>query len=288
VSWAPSDLFTELDLLAYEGSILTSFQKVDWQEKRRKAVTDWLRPLLRANGFAVERFRTRFEPDAVVGFTGAAYSDKRGAAISTDVDDLNLATIFATAGSDALYVGSAQQFRGISLRMQDSVTSTANVLSVAYWADAWIALDVVDKTQKVTGKSFSGGGSVTWRMPEDWALRSISTFGRRYWVKLTVSATPASATAGQFGVIRHSALAPAVTFWTLALIMREAPASASGPWLEKAVWYEAQADAAWQRALSVLGGEFETDDPITDQISETESEQTTSEATGGPWRMERA
>jgi len=288
MSFAPNDLFDDLDLRAYEGSILSAFGKVDWKEKRAKAVNDWLKPLMRANGFTVQRFRTRFEPAAVVGFTGAAYTDKLGDATDSDADDLNLATVFATAGSDALYLGSSQSFRGVSLRMQDSVTAVANVLSVSYWADAWVALTITDTTQKTVGKSFSGGGSVTWRLPDDWALRKVSTYGPYYWVKLTVSATPTSALAGQVGVIRHSSVSAAVTFWTLALIMREAPTSSAGPWIEKAEWYEQQAEAAWQRALPVLGGEFETDDPLTDQISAEEAGQTTSEATGGPWRLERA
>lgn len=287
MSWQPNDLVTDADLLAYESDILTAFRKVDWQEKRRKAINDWVRPLLRANGFAVEKFRTRFEPDAVFGYTATIYADLLGVSTNTTQDDLNLATIFATFGSDALYVGSSQQFRGLSIRMQDSVTAVTNTLTVSYWNDSWTALVITDKTQKTSGKSFSGGGAVTWKLPDDWTLRAVNDT-RLYWAKLTVSATPTSATAGQIGVIRTSALSPAVTFWTLALIMREAPTGGDGPWAEKANWYEAQAEAAWQRALPALGGEFETDDPVTDQISETESEQTTSEVTGGPWRMERA
>jgi hypothetical protein len=116
----------------------------------------------------------------------------------------------------------------------------------------------------------------------------VSTFDRLYWVKVTTTVTPTSATAGQVGVIRSSLLTAPVTLWTLALIMLEAPSSGKGPWSDKQKNYERLAQDALQRALPSLGGEFETDDPATDQISEEESEQTTEEATGGPWRLERA
>jgi hypothetical protein len=69
--------------------------------------------------------------------------------------------------------------------------------------------------------------------------------------------------------------------------MKEAPTGGSGPWLDKAAYYETEADAALQRALLICGGEFETDEPPTDLISEEESEQTTAEAAGTGWRMER-
>lgn len=288
MAFHPNDLVTDLDLLAYESTILSSFNKTDWAEKRRKAFNDHIVPLLKANGFDVNRFRTRYEPDAVVGYTAAAYSDETGDATSTSTDDLNLAAVFATPANDALYLGSAQPFRGFSLRMLDSVTAVTNTLSVAYWADAWTSIPITDKTQATAGKSFSKGGSVTWRMPDDWVVRPLSSFDRYYWIKVMTSATPTSALAGQLGVIRASMLSAPMTYWTLTLIMREAPTSGAGPWIEKAIWYEEQANNAFQRALPSLGGEFETDDPPTDQISEEEAEQTTAEVTGGPWRVERA
>jgi hypothetical protein len=288
-SYSPNDLVTDLDLRAYERDVLQKYATNSWAEKRAKALQDWLWPQLRSQGFAPEKFRTRYEPDSVLGFTGAAFSDVKGAAVSLDADDLNLATIFASVGSDALFVGDTQPFRGLSLRMGDTPTSTANVVTVSYWADSWVALTITDKTQGTAGTSFSKGGSFTWAVPDDWTLRKVHTVERRYWVKVTTSVTPASAKAGQLGVIRHSVLAAPVTFWTLALIMREAPTtSGAGPWREKAEYYEQQAAAALQRAYPSLGGEFESDDPITDQISDEEAEQTTETVTGGPWRLERA
>ena len=79
-----------------------------------------------------------------------------------------------------------------------------------------------------------------------------------------------------------------ITFRTLELIMREAPTSGSGPWAEKAEYYKGEADLALQRALQIIGGEFETDDPPTDVISAEEAAQTTEQVGAGGWKMERA
>ncbi len=63
MSYRANDLCTDKDLLSYEGSILTTFNKVEWAEKRAKALSDWLWPLLRQNDFPIERFRTRYRRD---------------------------------------------------------------------------------------------------------------------------------------------------------------------------------------------------------------------------------
>jgi hypothetical protein len=285
MSWAPNDLVADADLIAYESKILTQFGVSDWAEKRRRALEDWLSPILRAQGYDLARLRTRFEPDAVQGYTGSAYSDLSAAATSTTVDDVNLATVFATPGSDALYIGSSLPFRGLSVRLLEAVSAVASVLTVKYWADGWTALTVTDGTAKTSGKTFSGGGAVTWSTPSDWVPRQLNSVGPYYWLQLTVSATPAAAKAAQIGVIRRSVLSAPATLRTLTLIMHEAPTGGDGPWAEKAGWYETEADAALQRALPLLGGEFDTD--ASDQVSATEAAQAPGEVSRAPYRLER-
>lgn len=287
MSWAPNDLVTDADLVAYEANILTAFNQTDWADKRQLAIEHWLGPILRTRGFDLERLRTRYEPDVVRGYTAAAYTDLAGAAKSQTVDDLNMATVFATVANDALYIGSTQAFRGLSIRMEDAVSAIAAQLIVAHWADAWTALSINDGTRKVSGKSFSGGGAVTWRLPSNWVKRTVDSSDPLYFVKLTMSATPTSAKAGQIGVIRRSVFCAPLALRTLALVMREAPTGGEGPWDVKAGWYETEADASLQRALEICGGEFETDDPATDQISETEAAQTAAEVSRGSFRLER-
>ena len=114
-SWHPNDLVTDADLTAYESTILTAFNKSDWQDKRVKALEDWLAPILLTHGYDIDKLRTRNEADQVWSYTASTYTSRTGAATDTTTDDLNLATIFATVGTDVLYVGSARPFRGLSV-----------------------------------------------------------------------------------------------------------------------------------------------------------------------------
>lgn len=284
MSWQPNDLIADADLFAYESALAGQFGTDDWDDKRAKAIEDWLWPILRANHLPVENFRTRYQPDQVWGYTGGSYSDLTSGATNDTADDLDLAGILATPGSDALYIGSVKPFRGLSWRVLDAVSAVSGTVTVAYWADSWVSLSLSNQTN-TTGLPFMRGGAMTWRTPSDWTRRPISTSDALYWAKVTVSAVPTSAKAGQLGVIRRSVLCAPATFRALALIMREAPTGADGPWREKALWYEEQANQALERALQTVGGEFDTDD--SDQIDADEEDQTTAEAGGGPFRLER-
>jgi hypothetical protein len=286
MSWHPNDLVSDVDLVDYEASILSQFGQTSWQGKRTKALEDWLFPILKGRGFDPHKLRTRADVDQAFGFTGSAYTDVTGVTRDTTDDDLNLATVFTTVGTDALYLGSSAPFRGLFIRMLDAVSSAAGVLSVAYWNGNWEPLLIADGTTQTAGKTLSAGGSVTWLLPVDWMTRAINGSARWYWVKVTVSATPTSAKASQIGVIRASCLRAPATFRTLQLIMAEAPTSQEGPWRDKYQFYQTEADTALQRALQICGAEFDTDQ--SDQISQTEAAQTPEEAGGVPWSLERA
>ncbi len=286
MSWHPSDLVSDVDLTDYESEILTNFSKSNWTGRRTKALEDWLFPILKGRGFDPYRLRTRAEVDKAYGYTGSVYTDVTSAAQNTTADDLNLATIFATVGTDALFLGSTQPFRGLFVRMLESVSAVASVLTVSYWDGNWTALTISNGTAQVSGKTFSGGGSIVWTLPTDWATRVVNGSDLLYWVKLTVSATPIGAKSGQIGAIRTSSLRAPATFRTLQLIFQEAPTAADGPWREKAAFYKDEADLALQRALVIVGGEFDSDS--SDLISDTESQQTSEQVSGGGWALERA
>jgi hypothetical protein len=278
VSWHLNDLLTDEDLVSYESAILTQFGTTDWQSRRTKALEDWLFPILKGQGFDPHRLRTRYECDSVQGYTASAYTDKTSASQDTTTEDINLATVFATAGTDALYIGSEAPFRGIFLRLHDAVSSIAGTMTVQYWSGGWEAVAILDRTS-VNGKTLAAGGAVTWTMPVDWAVRSVNSVDKLYWVKVTVSATPTGAVASQIGTIRASALRAPTTFRTLQLIFQEAPTGSDGPWASKAEFYRTEADAALARALPIIGGEFDTDE--SDLISEDESESTTATSSEG-------
>ena len=285
MSWHPDDLLVDADLAAYETGVLTRFGREDFASLRTKAFEDWLFPALRERGFDPYQLRTRYECDAVYGYTGATYTDKTGAAASTSTDDVSLAGIFATPGTDYLYIGSTQPFRGVFLGLRDSASSASGTLTVEYWNGAWDALVIDDRTRRTQGKTLSAGGSVTWAQPTDWAGRTVNGSATSYWVRLSVSATPTGATASQIGVIRSSVFRGPLTFWTLQSIFQDALTGTDGPWTDKAQHYERRADAALERALAICGGEFDTD--ASELVSSDEASQTPEEAGGGPWVLER-
>lgn len=283
MSWAPNDLVTDVDLKGYESTILTQFAVPDWQERRQKAIEDWLFPLLESAGFTPPRLRTRHTPVSAFGYTSASFTDKTSAA-GTD-NGLVLSTILA-ASTDYLYLGFKEPFRGLSVRMLDNVNAAANVLGVQLWADGWVTPAGVINETKVGSACFGKGGAITWRMPDAVVTRSVSTSGALYWARLLLSAAPTSGTAiGPVSVIRRSRLCAAVTLRTLSLIFREAPSQQDGPWEAKADWYEKEAERAWLRVAGQIGPEFDTDGD--DTIGDTERGQTAEDVNGGGWTMER-
>lgn len=283
-SWSPNDLVSDADLTAYESLILTQFAAADWRSRRQKALEDWLFPLMEGRGFLPHRLRTRFEVHHVLGVTSGVSSDKTTAAKAEG--GLNLATILAASG-DALYVGSNEPFRGLSVRMQDNVNSVTSALSVSAWCDAWTAVaGFKNDTIAAAGKPFGKGGAITWTLPEGWVERSLQGVGPYFWVKLSLSvAMTAGTVIGPVSVIRRSRLCAPAALRTLALIYREAPTAQDGPWEQKAEWYEKEADAAWLRIADQIGGEFDTD--ASDVVDEPEQTQTAAEVSNGGHVWER-
>ena len=286
-SWAPNDLVSDTDLIAYERTILSQFGQSDWQAKRAKTLEDWLFPLLVQQGLEPQRLRTRYTPSEVYGYTSAAFTDYTAASQNQTTDDLPLATILA-AGTDYLYIGSPEPFRGLSLRMHEAVSAQASTLTVALWRDAWRSVTVTDGTAATAGTPFGRGGAITWTLPEDWVTRIVNGSGHRYWARISVSAAPTALTsAGQLAVIRRSALCAPATLRTLYQIFHEAQTSQDGPWRDKADTYRQMAEEAWLRCLPLVGREFDTD-PVDDVVDATEATRTTDEVSGGGWRWERA
>lgn len=279
--WHPNDLVSDADLQAYEASILTQFGESDWQTRRQKALDDWLMPLLEGRGFPVDRFRTRATPDKVFSLASAVYTDQT--ASSQTSEGLNLASLLATS-AQYLFVGADVPFRGLSIRMLDSVSAVTANVSVDVWADTWAAVPVVNETA-VGAVAFARGGSVTWGPVDGVVRRVVNGSAALYWARLSTSAAPTGALAGPVAVVRRSRLSAAATFRTLMHIFREAPVSQEGPWAAKADWYEAEAEKAWLRVADQIGAEFDTDGD--DQIDGDENEQTADAVSGG-WTLERA
>jgi hypothetical protein len=157
-SWHPTDLVTDQDLLDYERSLPLIFgENEQWAAQRTKALEDWLFPTLKGQGLEPQRLRTRFVPSEAYSHIASAYADVTTAASDIAADDLNLATIFATAASDRLYVASTEPFRGLFVRIHDEVSSATSALTVKYWNGRWKALAIADGTAAVSGKTLRLG-----------------------------------------------------------------------------------------------------------------------------------
>lgn len=283
MSWHPNDLVTDDDLVSYEQTILTQFGQTEWLRRRAKAIEDWLFPLLEQRKFTPARLRTRHVPIAAFSLSGSTYTD-RTTAVAT-ANGLNLASVLASA-SDYLFLGFADQFRGISVRMADSVSSVDASLDLRVWADGWDTPPNVRNEALLGLKPFGKGGAITWDVPDGLTQRTLSTNTTPlFWVRLNLSAAPTGALAGPWAVIRRSRLCAPVTLRTLALIFREAPSGQDGPWLEKATFYMDEADKAFLRVLDQLGPEFDTDGD--DAIDEDERQQTAAQVSGGGLTLER-
>lgn len=278
--WFPNDVVYDSDLQDYEQTILTQFGKTDWQAKRRKALEDWAFPALAKAGYVPERLRTRRAPAKVLGYTGSAYTDYTSQATTAGADGVPLGTAFTTPASDYLYIGSSEQFRGLSIRMLDRVSSTAGTLTVQVWSDAWTAVGPMNETQFLNTKPFSRGGDVRWEMPQDWVTRTLNGSAPLYWARIKVSATPTGAFCGQIGCIRGTALTGPVTLRTLGLIFREAQTMQGGPWQEKADAYLQDAEVALQGAMLLISKDFDTI-TVDDQVDTAEAAQTAGDVTAG-------
>lgn len=279
--WYPNDVLYDSDLVAYEQTILTQFGQTDWQTKRIKALEDWAFPALAKAGYVPERLRTRHAPAQVWGLTGGSYTDYTAAATEANTATIPLATVFTTPATDHLLIGAPFQFRGLSIRMLDQVSNTNGTLTVQVWADAWANVTTLNETQFLNNKPFSRGGDVRWEMPGDWVVRTINGSAPLYWARITLTATPTGAFAGQMGCIRGTALTGPVTLRTLGLIFREAQTLQGGPWEDKANAYLADAERALEGALLLVSREFDTV-TVDDQIDRTEAAQTTGQVTGQP------
>ena len=266
--WTPSDLLTDLDLLALDRLCLTDFGVSDLTDKR-KAALDWLSPRVEQAGYTLWQHATRRAPEAVFGYTGTTYVTYTSAATDTTDVDVPLSSILAVPSSAAVYVGAAAPFKGVYLGLHDAVNAQNAVLDVSVWTGAWTTVtSLVDGTQAVLGQSCSGGGLLSWQAPDTWARRSVNG-ERLYWVKITTaSSLTAGTAAAQIAPVRASRLTLPASYYALGLLYQESYGSNRGQWQEKADKMFAAAEAGLSIALPLIRDEFDTSDD--DLVTPTE------------------
>lgn len=266
--WTPSDLLTDLDLLALDRLCLTDFGVTALTDKRR-AATDWLAPRVEQAGYKLWQHRIRRAPEAVFGYPGAAFTDYTDAALDTTDADLPLSSICAVPSSAALYVGSRDPFKGVYVGVIDSINANSCTLDVSVWTGGWTTVtSLVDGTQATLGKSFSGGGLVTWQPPDTWSRRAVNN-SLLYWAKLTVSSSlTAGAAAAQLTPVVTSRLTLPASYYALALLYQESYGSTRGAWQEKAGTFFEKAANALDVVLPLIADEFDVDG--NDAVDRTE------------------
>jgi hypothetical protein len=242
----------------------------------RVAVEDWLEPRLAANGYPVIRHRTRRAPTAAWARTGGTYTPVSG------TDPLALATALAAPGTDALFVGLDQPFRGLYVGLVDSVNSNACAASLTYWNGTWhtFGSSIVNTTFAAT-VPFGRGGRIGWPVPTDWTHRTVND-ARAYWLRLQVnSPVSASTIIDQLLPITRSRLTHAVAHQALGLLYTEGFASSRGEWKEKAKDAFMAAQAHLDLVINQVADEFDPDDDGVAEPTEVNS------LTREPWTWER-
>lgn len=265
--WTPSDLLTDLDLLALDRLCLTDFGVSALADKRAVA-TDWIAQRVEQAGYKLWQHTTRKTPDAVFGYDGAIYTDYTTAASDATDGDVPLSSIL-TAPTKALYVGSRDPFKGLYAGVTDNVNAVTAALGAEVWNGRWLTVtSLADGTIATASKSFSGGGLVTWQRPDAWTRRLVNN-SLLHWARLTISSSLTAGTkASQLTAIVPSRLTLPASYYTLGLLYQESFGANRGQWQEKADRFMAAAKELADTTLPLIADEFDVDD--SDAVDRTE------------------
>tara|TARA_Y100000310_G_C20657202_1_gene802602 strand:- start:1182 stop:2006 length:825 start_codon:yes stop_codon:yes gene_type:complete len=179
---------------------------------------------------------------------------------------VTLSELSTAANNDFLYVGCAEQFRGVDIDV-DAVNGTASVLTVRNWdGRSWADVSDTDNTES-GGASLAQDGTVTWTVPTVWVSESLRGIGDTpatvnfeyatvpmYWTRWEWSAGVDAATTLDHMLAMNRSTAYAETPVTLGQGFRVKHGSLGG-----ISGYEALTDAGTANLLvvcSTLGDEF--------------------------------
>lgn len=217
MSYSGLTLVTDAELGQLEPEAVNSaapWGATTWSSQRTEAKRDlkiWLEADFPDVVGVADRIVDTWRPDYAFALTGGSYTDITNEVSNDTEDDINLATIFTTVGTDRIYIGAAWEFEALAVLLTDVANANASILSVKYSGPAtgaggpanWPALTVTDGTA-ASGKTFGKSGRITWTTPTDWQRERLNGTGDEYyWIELTVSATlTAGAKASQLLPVR--------------------------------------------------------------------------------------
>ena len=189
----PTDIGTSLDMGA--GRVATSaatFQGSAARERTfvaERATGGMPQPYHIFDGTAIDGTWTRdaveddVAPSVAVVEVGNERTTDDAPPITLTLDDL-------PSANGAIYVGGLQPFEGLELTFvsSDTVNDADATVTVAYWDDsAWTAVSGLSDGTLDGAVSCGQEGSITWTLPDDWAIREVATHAA-YFVRLTWSA----------------------------------------------------------------------------------------------------
>lgn len=255
MSWASLSLVTDAEIGALEPEATNTadpWGTTEWANARAEAKRDlgiWISGAYPQVPGVLDRVLDTWAPDYVFGYTGGTYTDYTSLASNDTAADVPLKTIFATYGTDRLYLGCLWAPDALAFRLS-SLSATSSVMTAKYWgATGWKTLGATDGTA-VSGKTLAQDGRLTWTMPTDWQRSSVNgTANEFYWIELSVSAALTAGTAAtQILLVRpQDSLKRTAAYLALYHIYNGLAAQAAVP----DVW-RAQAEKYWGRATELF------------------------------------
>ncbi len=281
MSWASLTLATNADLGALEPEATASDQPwgtSSWDAQLEKAKRDlrvWIDADFPDHVGASDRIRDRWAVPQVLAETGGAFTDYTVEAGNDTEEDVPLASVYATPGSDYLYVGSLFAYSGLFLHLLDSDSTATSALTVAYWgANEWTTMPSVnDGTVATSGQTFGQSGRITWGVPLDWERRSLNNTGEEYyWVRLSIdnALTAATAATQVLAIKAPDALKAIHERLALYHVLNGLERQAANPeeWAEKAMRYRDDAKDLYERIKSQGG--IAMDEDLSGAVDEPE------------------
>jgi len=279
------DILDESDVLTYDSDLLNVFGESDLkvsqllQDKRTIAVQSWLALGLEKAGYSPIRHSARRVPDRAFASTASVLTDITDSLGDKTANDLNLYTTLITPGTDYLYIGFAEPYRGLWVTMVDSLNiNTLTISSPAYWTGQWSGFNsLTDGTVRSNSIAFSGSGRISWQMPTDWEKRPVNAETTwRFWMRLGLNQRPSSGTyLSQVLPIRTSRFTDPAAFYTLSLMYGESWGAQRGEWKDKAAAYSKMAQDALTETmgLTLISDEFLMEDQ--ESVRQTDASSTT-------------
>jgi hypothetical protein len=255
------DILTNLDLLIEDAQLpadLGDDYLTIMGDKRRLAVESWLQTRLEKAGLPVAKHVTRAKAGKIFGYDGAAYTEYADLSDRTKTA-INVSSVFPTT-SGALYVGFDRPFRGLYVGMAvDSVSINSLAVAYSYWdGGKWAEVSSISDGTRVNSLvPFSGGGRVTFQVPDMWESRPVNGSDYLYWLRVSVNSLTPSGFFQQVAPIVRSRLTVPAAHYALSLIYQESIASERGGWEAKADRFGKLADQELEMVLPVVRDEFD-------------------------------